>query len=331
MRLALALLFVFVTAAATATTAEAQTEIKVATLAPAGSAWARIMADGATQLEAATQGRVKLHYYFSGSQGDERDVVRKMKLGQLDGAALTAVGLGLIQPDVLVLQLPFMFKNDKQIDQVREKLGPDFEKEFTDAGYTLVSWGDVGWVVSYSQVNVTTLAELQKVKTWVWVDDPIVRDYFTVLGVNAVPLGVPEVLTSLETGAVQAVYGPPLAALALQWYTKVKYMTDQEAGYGVGAMVVRKEVMDKLSPADRAIFLQGGKVVGQQLLASVRRDNARAKAAMLKAGIQVIHVPDDARMFFEVAGKQVWDRLAGKVYSKEWLEKVKKTVAETPE
>ncbi len=310
--------------------AHANTELKIATLAPIGSSWAKIMQEGADRLAKETQGRVTIRYYFSGQQGDERDVVRKIKLGQLDGAALTAVGLGLIQPDVLVLQLPYLFTSDAQIDHVREKLGPDFEKEFDAAGFVLVAWGDVGWVYTYTTVQVTTLAEMAALKVWEWVDDPIVREYFGILGVNAVPLGVPEVLTGLQTGAVQAVYGPPLAAVALQWYSHVKYMTDRPAGYGIGALVIRKEALAPISPADRELMLRGGREVGRQLTESVRRDNGRAQKAMEKAGIIVVHVPDAAEMMFESAGKQVWDRLAGKLYSKELLAKVIKTVAETP-
>src|SRR5215510_10839227 len=125
-------------------------EIKIATLAPEGSAWAKIMAEGGRRMEERTQGRIRVKYFFSGAQGDERDVVRKMKLGQVDGAALTAVGLGLIKSDVRVLELPFLFKSDKQLDYVRDKMSGDFEKQFDEAGYVLLAWGDVGWVHLFS-------------------------------------------------------------------------------------------------------------------------------------------------------------------------------------
>ena len=310
--------------------AAADTEIRVATLAPPGSAWAKVMDAGNKRLVTETGGRVRMRIYFGGQQGDERDVVRKMKLGQLDGAALTAVGLGLIQPDILVLQLPYLFSSDRQIDHVRAVLGPDFARELEAAGYVLVSWGDVGWSYTYSTVKIDTREALAAAKVWQWIDDPIVREYFSIIGVNGVPLGLPDVLPALQTGAIQACYGPPLAAVALQWYSKIKYMTDRPSGYGVGAFVIRKEIFETLSAADREIMLVGGRETGAQLSALVRRDNERARSAMTKAGIETVHVSDVAQLALAAAGRVVWDRLAGKLYSKELLEKVLRTVADTP-
>src|SRR5215475_12846988 len=134
----------------------AAAEIKVATLAPKGSAWAKILEEGAKQTADKTGGRVQIKYFFSGSQGDERDVVRKMKLGQLDGAALTAVGIGLINPNVRVLELPFLFRSDKELDYVRDKMAGEFEKELEGAGYQLLAWGDVGWVHLFSNQQFTS-------------------------------------------------------------------------------------------------------------------------------------------------------------------------------
>src|SRR5688572_21183623 len=114
------------------------TEIKLATLAPKGSAWAKILEKGAKDIETKTEGRVKIKWFFGGSQGDEREAVRKMKLGHLHGAAITAVGMGLIKSDVRVLEIPFLFKTDKELDYVREKMAPDFEKQFEDANFVLL-------------------------------------------------------------------------------------------------------------------------------------------------------------------------------------------------
>ncbi len=302
----------------------AETTIRMATLAPRGSAWAKIMEKSAKELEKKTNGRVKIKYYFSGQQGDERDVVRKMKLGQLDGAAVTAVGLGLIKSDVRVLELPFLFSNDKQVDYVREKMAP----EFKEAGYVLPAWGDVGWVHLFANLPVKSKADLQKTKMWAWTDDPIVRATFRRLGVNGIPLGVPDVLPSLQTGLINACYGSPLGAGALQWYTKVKYATNDAMSYAIGALVIRKEVFDKLDPADQKLMLEQGRAVGKDLMKIVRRDNERAKKAMQKSGIDFISVPADMRKEWESEGKKVWDELAGQLYSKSLLEQVKKYAAE---
>src|SRR3990170_4216252 len=161
-------------------------EVKMATLAPKGSAWAKVMEKGARNVDEKTAGRVKFKYFFGGQQGGERDVVRKMRGGTLDGAAVTAVGLGLIKGDVRVLELPFLFRTDKELDYVREKMQPEFTKQFDDAGFVLLSWGDVGWVHLYSNAPINGRADLAKMKMWAWTDDPIVRALFKRLGVNRV-------------------------------------------------------------------------------------------------------------------------------------------------
>lgn len=316
--------------AATAAAAENPVELRVATLAPTGSAWAKIMDRGATALAAATSGRVRMRVYYGGVQGDERDVVRKMRLGQLDGAALTAVGLGLIEPQVLILQLPYLFSSEQQLDHVRDALTPDFAARLDAAGFVLVSWGDLGWVHTYFAVDVRNAAELRAVKFAQLADDPISRELFAVLGLNGVPLGIAEIQPALQTGSVQACAGPPLGAVALQWTPRLKSMTDRPASYAIGAMVLKKSAFEKLSPADRELFLIGARLTGAELVASVRRDNERAKNAMRKAGVAVVAVPEEAHALFVAAGKQVWQRLAGKLYPPELLARVVQLVAERP-
>jgi TRAP-type C4-dicarboxylate transport system substrate-binding protein len=300
------------------------TELKVASLAPKGSAWAKILEKGGRDIETKTAGRVKLKFYFSGQQGDEREVVRKMSGGQLDGAAVTAVGLGLIKSDVRVLELPMLFSNDKQLDYVRDQLKGEFEKQFDDAGYVLLSWGDVGWTRLFTSSEITSKAALAKEKMWAWKDDPIVRALFTRLGINGVALGVPEVLTSLNTGAITGCYGSPLVVVSLQWYSKVKFGTKQPINYAIGAFVIRKDVFSKLSPADQKIVREVGLAVGQDLMKSVRKDNGRAEKAMIGAGIKMVDMPAAMLADLEVQSKQVWTEMVGKLYKKELLDKVLK-------
>jgi TRAP-type transport system periplasmic protein len=304
------------------------TEVKLATLAPKGSAWAKILEKGATEIETKTDGRVKIKWFFGGSQGDEREAVRKMKLGHLHGAAITAVGMGLIKSDVRVLELPFLFKDDKELDYVREKMAPDFEKQFEEAGYVLLAWGDVGWVHVYANLDIQSKDDLKKTKMWAWTDDPIVKAFFKRLGVNGVPLGVPDVLPSLQTGLIDGCYGSPLAAVALQWYTKVKYGTSIPISYSIGAMVISKESFSKLSADDQKAIREVSKSMEGELMKTVRKDNERAKKAMQKQGVKFSTTPAALVSDFEKEGKGVWDDLAGSLYSKDLLDKVKKHVAE---
>src|SRR6476661_3673657 len=169
-----------------------------------------------------------------------------MRLGQLNGAAVTAIGLGLINSEVRVLELPMLIDNYGELDYVRNKLDSDLRKKFEDKGYVLLAWGDVGPIHIFSNIPLKSKADLSQTKLWAWVDDPLVRMLFQQLGTNGVPLGVPDVLPSLQTGLINACYGSPLSTLALQWYTKVKYMTSMHISQAIGATVITKKEYDKL-------------------------------------------------------------------------------------
>jgi TRAP-type C4-dicarboxylate transport system substrate-binding protein len=301
---------------------------RIATLAPSGSAWMNILEEAARRTEKATEGRITTKFYPGGTQGDEKDVVRKMKLGQLDGAALTTVGLSLIYPGIRVLQLPFMFQSEEEIDYVRGKMWSYFQKKFAAEGFELLYPGDVGWVYLYAKSPMKDQAALSKIKMWAWTDDPIVRAYFDKLKINSVPLGVPEVLSALKTGRIDGCYGPPLSTVALQWYTEVSYVTERPTGYTVGAMVVRKELWDKASAADRKAQLSIGDKTGKFLVKRVRTDNERALKAMSKSGIKTVPVTDAMMTELEQDAQKVWEELAGQVYSKKELEMVLKYRAE---
>jgi TRAP-type C4-dicarboxylate transport system substrate-binding protein len=303
---------------ATVASAEGK-ERRIATLAPDGSAWMNILGKAAKDLRDKTAGRVGTKYYAGGVQGDERDVVRKMKLKQLDGAALTAVGMSLIYPGIRVMELPFLFQNVEEVDYVRAKTWPYFQEKFKEKGFHILAPGDVGWTYLYSNVPLDGTGNLGKVKMFAWQDDPIVRALFKRLKINGVPLGVPDALPALKTGRIDGTYGSPLAAVALQWYTEVKFATSLPVAYAVGALVIREEVWAATAPADQAIETEVMNAMGKTLVKRVRKDNERALKAMQKNGIKVIDTPPAMAKQFETEAHKVWQELAGSLYSKEEL------------
>jgi TRAP-type C4-dicarboxylate transport system substrate-binding protein len=317
------LLFLTVAPATTpAAAASANLELKIATLAPKNSAWAKSLEQGARQADEKTTGRLKLRFFFSGQQGDERDMVRKMTAGQLDGAVLTAVGLGLIVPEVRVLELPTLFKTTAELDAVRDAMTPAFEKLFAAKGYVLVSWGDVGWVHTFSTQKYDTVEKMRQAKAWVWTDDPVTRAMQKRLGLNGVPLGVPQVLSSLQTGQIDTCYASPLAAVALQWYTKIKYASADPLSYAIGGMVVRKDVFDRLSPEDQKAFLDNARANSKAIIAGIRKDNERAKKAMIKAGVEFVPAPEATIKTVTTAAEGVWKDLVGTLYDQKLLDEV---------
>jgi TRAP-type C4-dicarboxylate transport system substrate-binding protein len=279
-------------------------------------------------VEKKTAGRVKIKFFAGGVQGDEREAVRKMRGGLINGAGVTGVGLGLINSEVRLLDLPFLFRSDAELDHVRDRLDTELQKKFNEKGYELLSWGDVGWIYIYSNIPITSRADIAKTKIWAWVDDPLVRELLKNLGVSGVPLGVPDVLPSLQTGLIDACYGSPLSMLALQWHTKVKYQTGEPISVGTGATVVLKKDFDKLSAEDQKMLLEEAKALQQKNLQTIRKDNERSLTKMKQLGLQVVPVPAALSDELHKDGLLVWEALAGKMYSKDWLEKIKQILGD---
>ncbi len=311
--------------AATAGTAAAQpVEVRLATLAPDGSSWMKILSRGGAEVETKTAGRVKVKYYAGGVQGDERDVVRKMNLGQLDGGAVTSVGLSMIDESIRVLELPRMFASVEELDYVADKMWPYFQDKFKKKGYRLNDRGDVGWIYFMSKNEITSVDVLRQQKAWLWGDDGLVRAMYKRLNVSGVPLGVPEVEPALTTGRINAAYSSPLAAVALQWNTKIKYITAMPMSFAIGATVLKEDVFAKVSAEDQALIRKITTGMSKTLRKQIRKDNASALKQMERKGVKVSQTPPEMVAAFDKAAQEVWAELTGKMFSKAELEMVLK-------
>jgi TRAP-type C4-dicarboxylate transport system substrate-binding protein len=298
------------------------TELRIASLAPSGSPWMSVLDKAADETKQKTAGRVTLKYFEGGQQGDERDFVRKIKLGQLDGAAVTAVGLAMIDESIRVLELPMMFESVEEIDYVADKLWPYFQKKFEKKGFKLNDRGDVGWVYFLSKAKVEKIADLQGQKLWLWGDDQLVGAVFKKLGLNGVPLGVPEVDAALTSGKIDGCYASPLAAVALQWYSKVKFMTSMPMSFAIGATVISVDAYKKLSPEDAKMLEDVSRANSKKLRKTIRKANEDAKGTMSRKGITVVQTPVAMVDSFTKQATEIWTELAGKIYSKDELKMV---------
>jgi TRAP-type transport system periplasmic protein len=297
-------------------------EIRIATLAPSGSPWMEVLDKAAGETKDKTAGRVTLKYFEGGQQGDERDFIRKINLGQLDGAAVTAVGLAMIDESIRVLELPMMFESAEEFDYVADKLWPYFQKKFEAKGFKLADRGEVGWIYFLSKYKVEKLSDLQGQKLWLWGDDRLVGAVFKKLGLNGVPLGVPEVDAALTSGKIDACYGSPVAAVALQWYSKIKFMTSMPMSFAMGANVISLKAYKKLSPEDIKLIEDISRANAKKLRKVIRKDNEDAKGTMSRKGVTVVQTPIAMVNQFTKASTEIWSELTGKIYSKEELKMV---------
>ncbi|PIU20537.1 MAG: ABC transporter substrate-binding protein [Elusimicrobia bacterium CG08_land_8_20_14_0_20_59_10] len=303
--------------------ARAGTLIKLATLAPDGSTWMKAMKQFASEVTEKTAGRVKFRIYAGGVSGDEKDVVRKIRLGQLQAGGFTGVGIGEVAPEARLLDTPFLFKNAKEIDHVYKTMDGDLRKIFESRGYILLGWAEVGIVNVFSNSPITKPENLKDIKIWLWEGDPIAEEMFSALKVKPIPLSITDVMTSLQTGMVDSVYGSPLSVIALQWFTKMKYVFSLPITNASGAVLLAKKAFDKLSKEDQTTLLELGEKHFRELTLASRRDNEKSMG-ILKAKKLVFTDPASPAVVaeFEKAGDDARKALVGKLYSKELLDKV---------
>jgi TRAP-type C4-dicarboxylate transport system substrate-binding protein len=297
-------------------------ELKLATVAPEGTSLYKALATMADDVKTKTSGRVTIKIFGGGVQGDEKDVVRKMRYGQLDGAALTGVGLGLIDQEIRVLELPFLFNNEAEVDKVYAGMDDFFSKLFSGKGFQVLGWSEVGFVKIFSDKPIRNRKDLEGVKMWMWEGDPLAEEMFKEMKVTPVPLAITDVLTSLQTRLINAAYTPELGAIALQWQTKTKYMTDVNFVNGTGGLVLTNAAWAKIGAQDQAAVKAVGKVTAQALVQQTRKDNLESKTVIQGQGIQVVTLDPEALSEFKEIGKAVRQNLIGKLYSQEVLDKV---------
>jgi TRAP-type C4-dicarboxylate transport system substrate-binding protein len=308
--------------------AKAQVEIKFATLAPDGSTWMKTMRKIDEDVRRRTENRVGFKFYPGGVQGDEKDVIRKMRNGQIHAAGFTGFGLGAIVPETRVLELPFMFETLDELDHVRNATNDYYEKAFAAKEHVLLGWTDVGFVYLYTKVPVRKVSDMPGTKWWIWSGDQLAEIFYKAFGITPIPLAAPDVLTSLQTGVVDGVYASPLACVALQWFTRVKYMTDAPITHGISALVATEKSLAGVSTADRAILLEVTRRELAALTQKTRTQNDEAVAEIKKEGVQVVPIDAATRQEFATRGRAAWDDGVPALYSHELLERVKTLLAD---
>jgi TRAP-type C4-dicarboxylate transport system substrate-binding protein len=305
----------------TTTKAEEGYTLRIASLAPAGSSWMKILNAWNKTLQEQTDGKVKLRFYPGGSQGDERDFVRKMRVGQLDGGVVTMTGMSMLIPAMNVLILPGLLDTYEELDRVRGKMAPQFEEMFDKEGFKLVGWGDAGKTRLFSVQPIKRPSEIKAMRPWVWKDDPIFVEFYQVIGANAVRLGVPEVYPALQTRMVDVISSSALTAVALQWYTRVKYMTAHNSAIIAGGTMMRKDKFAELPPDLQTIFQSTANRAHELLNKTIRKDDEKAYDIVVKKGIEPVEA-GDAKAEWDEADKKVRDNLTGRMFPKSLVEAV---------
>ena len=259
------------------------TVLKVGTLAPGESPWGQVFKVWKAAVDQKSGGSLQLQFFWNAQQGDESAMVGKIRTGQLDGAAITANGLGQIYKQVLVLQMPGLFGSWAKLDTARDAMKGTFDTEFDKQGFKILGWGDVGRAHVMSKgFAVKTPGDLKHKNTYYIAGDPVGPVMYSVIGdVTPKQVGVPEILPGLTNGTINVVVAPPLAAEQLQWAARLDNINTGVGGYGIGALVFSSTKIKSLPADAQAILIDTGKIAGAALTIRIRNEDDAAYARLL--------------------------------------------------
>jgi TRAP-type C4-dicarboxylate transport system substrate-binding protein len=308
--------------------AQAQT-LKIATIAPEGSAWVREMRAGSEAIKAATDGRVQFKFFPGGVMGtDSASVLRKIKLGQLQGAALSSTELAEVAPDAQILGLPFLFESQAEIDAVRREIDPLLRASINSKGMVVLGMADGGFAYLMSTRSIRTRQELSATKVWTPQGDSITARTFEAGGVRPVSLPTADVYVALSTGLVETVGNSPAGAIIFQWHTRLKQMIDLPMACLIGYLAVDGKAFAKLSAGDQAIVRAEMDKVFARIDVNNRSDNESARAALAKQGIEIVAPVPEEKAAWAAVGRDAIQVLAREgAFTPEMLKAVNEAIA----
>ena len=274
----------------TTAAAEARMVVKMATLVPEGSVWDKILKDMGAEWQEATDGEVMLRMYPGGVAGDEPDVVRKMRIGQLHAAALSVAGLTAIDESFEVFEIPMFFEDYDELFHVLDTLRPEFEARLRDKGYVLLNWGQGGWVHFFSKKPIQGVDDLRNQKLFVWAGNDAMVQLWRQNDFQPVALAATDILTGLQTGMIEALPTTPLAALSLQWFRQTEHMQGLGLAPLVGATVMSERAWNRLSAESQQAILAAARETEERLKVEIPQQDSRAVEQMKEQGVTVSEI-----------------------------------------
>lgn len=298
------------------------TVIKTALITPEGSAWTNMLHQMANEVKKKTEGQITFKIYAGGVSGDELDVIRKMRVNRIHAAGFSGVGLGVLLPKIRILEAPLLYHNYAEIDLVKEKLFEEFAVGMEKNGYVLLGFAEAGFVYLFSKTDMADPKWVNKTKMWAWKGDPVAETFLKTVGIKTYPLHLTDVNTGLETGMIDSFYSPPLGAIAFQWHSRIRYMLDYPMVNSTGALVMKKNVFDQLSPINRNILKTVAKKYCDELIRMTRKDNLEAIEVMKETGVGLVRPSTDQLSLFQENAEASYKKNIPDLYSQQLLNEV---------
>lgn len=303
--------------------------LKVATVAPEGSGWMKEMRAGAAAIRQRTEGRVELKFYPAGVMGNNAAVIRKIKLGQLQGAAFSGAEASAIYPDAPIYGLPFLFRDYAEIDHVRASVDPILRAGFAAKGMVAAGITGGGFAYLMGTRPIRTQEDLRQAKVWTPQSDRISEVAFEAGGVSAIPLPLTDVYPGLQTGLIDTVANTFAGAIFFQWHTKVKHVVDLPLTFVVGFLLLDSKSFERVGEADRAVVLEEVQGAFDRIDAASRRENEAARATLAKLGVAfVAPTPAETERWREVGERAERKLIEGGEFTPATVEAIRRSLAQ---
>jgi len=296
--------------------------IKIGSIAPEGSPWDTTLKRLGAEWKEISNGSVTLKVFPNGSQGDEPDMIRKMRFNQLDAAAVTTMGLNRISSSFLILSLPMLFKDDAELDYVMDRMKPEFEEIFEQEGFTIIAWTMAGWVDFFSKKPILYPEDLKKQRLAVSKGDAELEQAWKSLGFNVRPVETMETLTALQNKMVDAFYTAPLVALSYQWFALAKNMFDYPVAPMIGGLVVSTRTWEKIPEDLRPQLLEAAERIVAPLYGETKKLEKDAIQLMVANGLNIVKATPEAVKAWETDLKAGYQAVIGKSISQDIFDSV---------
>jgi len=304
------------------------TIIRLGTLVPKGSRWHEILLAMGEEWKQASGGKIELKIYPGGEQGDEPEMVQKIRIKKLQAVAISGAGLSGIDAAVSALQLPMMLDSYEELDYVRDRISERLEKGLAQRGFVVLNWGDAGWVHFFTKQPALHPDDIRKMKLCVLQGDNSTLELYKMNGFHPIALAATDILTGLQTGLVDAIQSPPLIALSNQWFGGAKNMLDIRFAQLVGATLISKSDWDKIPAPVQKELMKSARTAGVGLREEIRKAEAGSIPLMQQFGLNVVHADENVVAEWRKLAESIYPKLRGSMVPPDLFDKVKRIHAE---
>jgi TRAP-type C4-dicarboxylate transport system substrate-binding protein len=302
----------------------AQTIIRLGTLVPKGSRWHEILLTMGEEWKKASGGKIELKIYPGGEQGDEPEMVQKLRIKKLQAVALSGAGLSGIDSAVAALNVPMMLASNQELDYVRDHVSERLEKGLALRGFIVLNWGDAWWIHFFTKQPASRPEEIRRMKLCVLQGDNSTFELYKMNGFQPVSLASTDILTGLQTGLIDSFQAPPLLALSDQWFGGAKNMLDIPFAPLVGATVISKDVWNTIPAAVQKEMMQSARTAGVALREEIRKSEAGSIPLMQQFGLNVVHADAKAVAEWRQLAEGIWPKLRGSAVPADLFDEVKR-------